>query len=181
MFLLSKNIKSFTLFRIKGLVFYLIFSWIKVYFYHMTYLCIMIFNLTFQALDPNFMNQIQLVILTNLYQILIPDEKLSRLRAILCMYDTNFLLFPRISNFRKLFVQVDFSMYLSRYKVFVFQQLWCSIEKRSEGDGSNLVRKMVVLFVTNVGLFISCSFLSQSVSNGSSQQHHTVGKKCSAI
>ena len=34
---------------------------------------------------------------------------------------------------------------------------------------------MVVLFVTNVGLFISCSFLSQSVSNGSSHQHHTVG------
>ena len=97
------------------------------------------------------------------------------------MYDTNFLLFPRISNFRKLFVQVDFSIYLSRYKVFVFQQLWCSIEKRSEGDGSNLVRKMVVLFVPNVGLFISCSFLSQSVSNGSSQQHHTVGKKRTTI
>ena len=32
----------------------------------------------------------------------------------------------------------------------------CSIEKRSQGDGSNLVQKMVVLFVPNVGLFISC-------------------------
>ena len=40
-----------------GSFMYLNFSWIKVYFYHITYLCIMIFNLTFQALDPNFRNQ----------------------------------------------------------------------------------------------------------------------------
>ena len=100
-----------------GSFMYLTFSWIKVYFYHITYsyLCIMIFNLTFQALDPNFRNQ-------NFWRdtILNFDTKWKIVTVTCNTYDTNFLLFPRISNFRKLFVQVDFSMYLSRYKVFVF-------------------------------------------------------------